>query len=126
MDLSYTDEQLLLRDSIRKFISDKYDIIERNKITATDEGFNRENWQLFADLGWLVLPFDEEDGGIGGSPVDTMVLMAEFGKGLATERYLATVVLFGTAISDAWSPDQTSISTPGIIDDSLIATFPSA
>lgn len=123
MDLSYTDEQLLLRDSIRKFISDKYDIIERNKITATDEGFNRENWQLFADLGWLGLPFDEEDGGIGGSPVDTMVLMEEFGKGLVTEPYLATVVLFGTAISEAGSPEQKSIIIPGIIDGSLIATF---
>ncbi len=64
MNLSYTEEQLLLRDSVQKFISDKYDISERNKITATDEGFSRENWQLFAELGWLALPFDEEDGGI--------------------------------------------------------------
>ena len=53
MKLSYTDEQLLLRDSVQKFVSDKYDISERNKITATNEGFSRENWQLFAELGWL-------------------------------------------------------------------------
>ena len=123
MDLSYTEEQLLLRDSVQKFISDKYDISERNKITATDEGFSRENWQLFAELGWLALPFDEEDGGIGGSPVDTMVLMEEFGKGLVVEPYLSTVVMVGTAISEAGSAEQKADIIPGIIDGSLIATF---
>ncbi|MBQ73706.1 MAG: pimeloyl-CoA dehydrogenase small subunit [Gammaproteobacteria bacterium] len=123
MDLSYTEEQLLLRDSVQKFISDKYDISERNKITATEEGFSRENWQLFADLGWLALPFKEEDGGIGGSPVDTMVLMEEFGKGLVVEPYLQTVIMVGTAISEAGSPEQKSEIIPSIIDGSLIATF---
>ena len=66
MDLSYSEEQTLLRDSVQKFIDDKYTISERNKITATDEGFSRDNWQLFAELGWLALPFSEDDGGIGG------------------------------------------------------------
>jgi alkylation response protein AidB-like acyl-CoA dehydrogenase len=123
MDLSYTEEQLLLRDSVQKFISDKYSISERNTITSTGDGFSSENWQLFADLGWLALPFDEEDGGIGGSSVDTMVLMEEFGKGLVVEPYLSTVVMVGCAISEAGSADQKSEVIPGIIDGSLIASF---
>ena len=123
MDLSYTEEQLLLRDSVRKFISDRYDIGERNKMTATDEGFSSENWQLFAELGWLALPFDEQYGGIGGSPVDTMVLMEEFGKGLVVEPYLSTVVMVGTAISEAGSFKQKSDIIPDIIAGSMIATF---
>lgn len=123
MDLSYSDEQLLLRDSIEKFISEKYAISERSKITATDEGFSREHWQQFADLGWLALPFPEEEGGIGGSPVDTMILMEEFGKGLVVEPYIPTVVMVGTAIALYGSPDQKSEVIPGIADGSLIATF---
>ncbi|MBQ61583.1 MAG: pimeloyl-CoA dehydrogenase small subunit [Gammaproteobacteria bacterium] len=123
MDLSYTEEQLLLRDSVQKFISDKYDISERNKITATEEGFSRENWQLFAELGWLALPFKEEDGGIGGTPVDTMILMEEFGKGLVVEPYLQTVIMVGTALSEAGSAEQKAEVIPSIIDGSLIATF---
>lgn len=123
MDLSYSNEQLLLRDSVEKFISDKYDISERNKITASDEGFSRENWQQFADLGWLALPFSEEDGGIGGSPVDTMVIMEEFGKGLVVEPYIPTVVMVGTAIAGYGSAEQKSEIIPGIADGSLIATF---
>ena len=122
MDLSYTEEQALLKDSVQKFIEDNYDITERNKLTASDEGFSRENWQQYADLGWLAMAFAEEDGGIGGSAVDTMVLMEEFGKGLVVEPFLCTVVMAGTAISEFGSAEQKSSLIPAIIEGSLIAT----
>lgn len=123
MDLSYTAEQNLLRDSVKKFVADHYDISQRNKISASAEGFSREHWQQFADLGWLALPFSEEDGGIGGSPVDTMIMLEEFGKGLVLEPYLPTVVLFGNALDIAGSRSQKAELIPAIIDGSLIATF---
>ncbi|HJL61255.1 MAG TPA: acyl-CoA dehydrogenase family protein [Pseudomonadales bacterium] len=123
MDLSYTEEQVLLRDSVQKFVSDKYDISERNKLTATDEGFSREHWNQFAELGWLAMPFAEEDGGIGGTPVDTMVMMEEFGKGLVVEPFLATIVMAGTAISEGGNEKQRADLLPGIMDGSTIASF---
>jgi alkylation response protein AidB-like acyl-CoA dehydrogenase len=123
MHLSYTDEQVLLRDSVQKFIEDNYDISERNKLTTTDEGFSRDNWNTYAELGWLAMPFSEEDGGLGGTPVETMVLMEEFGKGLVVEPFFATVVLAGTAISEFGTPEQRAEIIPSIIDGSLIATF---
>ena len=123
MDLSYTEEQNLLRDSVSKFIEDKYDISERNKITATEQGYSSENWQQFADLGWLAMPFPEEDGGIGGSPVDTMVMMEEFGKGLVVEPFLPTIVMAGFAISEAGTQAQKEALLQGFIDGSKTATF---
>ncbi|HKI73248.1 MAG TPA: acyl-CoA dehydrogenase family protein [Pseudomonadales bacterium] len=123
MDLSYTDEQTLLRDSISKFIEDNYDISQRNKLTATDEGFSRDNWKQFADLGWLAMPFPEDVGGIGGTPVDTMIVMEEFGKGLVVEPFFPTVVLAGTALSEFGSTEQKSETLAGIIDGSILATF---
>ncbi len=123
MDLSYTEEQLLLRDSVQKFISDKYDISERNKITATEEGFSRENWQLFAELGWLALPFKEEDGGIGGTPVDTMILMEEFGKGLVVEPYLSTVLLAGKLIEQGGNAAQIESLLAEIIAGESLGAF---
>jgi len=123
MDLSYTEEQNLLRDSVKKFVDDHYDISQRNKISDSDEGFSRAHWQQFADLGWLALPFDEDDGGIGGTPVDTMIMLEEFGKGLVLEPYLPTVIMFGGAINAAGNPQQRAELIPPIIDGSLIATF---
>lgn len=123
MDLSYSEEQNLLRDSVARYIENNYDISERNKLTATDEGFSRDNWRQFAELGWLAMPFAEEDGGIGGTPVDTMIMMEEFGKGLVVEPFFATVVMAGTAISEFGSAAQKEELLSGIIDGSLLATF---
>lgn len=123
MDLSYTEEQVLLKDSLQKFIEDHYDLSTRRKLADSEEGFSRDYWQQYANLGWLAIPFSEEDGGIGGTAVETMVLMEEFGKGLVVEPYLPTVILFGTAIKEAGSDEQKSELIPKIIEGNLIATF---
>lgn len=122
MDLSYTEEQVMLRDSITKFIEDNYDISQRKKLAESDEGFSRDNWKQFAELGWLAMPFAEEDGGIGGNAIDTMIVMEEFGKGLVVEPFLPTVVMAGTAISEFGNDKQKEEILAGIIDGSLLAT----
>jgi len=66
VDFSYTDVQQMLQDSVQKFVQKSYDFDTRNTILNSDEGFSDENWQLFAELGWLAVPFSEEDGGLGG------------------------------------------------------------
>ena len=62
---------------------------------ALQHGFSADNWQQFAELGWLSIPFAGDYGGFGGGPVDTMVIMQEFGRGLVAEPFLPTVLLFG-------------------------------
>lgn len=63
MDLAFTEEQNLLRDSVRKFVDSQYAISGRNKLSASAAGFSRDYWQQYAELGWLALPFSEADGG---------------------------------------------------------------
>ncbi|MEX2489906.1 MAG: acyl-CoA dehydrogenase family protein, partial [Pseudomonadales bacterium] len=67
--------------------------------------------------------FDEEDGGLGGTPIDTMVMMEEFGKGLVVEPYLPAVVMVGTALSQQGTTEHRSQILSGIADGSIIATF---
>ena len=52
-------------------------------------------WQQYAELGLLGLPFAEAHGGFGGGPVETMIVMEAFGRGLVLEPYFATVILGG-------------------------------
>ncbi len=98
MDFSLSDEQVLLQDSVQRFIQNDYSFALRQKLIASDAGFSQEIWQQFAELGWLALPFAEEWGGIGGSPIDTMILLEAFGRGLVVEPYLSTVVLAGKCL----------------------------
>lgn len=95
MDFSFTDEQAMLADSVAKFIDNDYDFDTRQKIAGGDAVLGRKMWQTFAELGWTAVPFDEADGGFGGGPVELMLMMEQFGRGLVVEPFLATVVLAG-------------------------------
>ena len=119
MDFSYSDEQQMLQDSVQKFVSSQYDFDTRRKIIKSDKGYSDENWALFAELGWLTVPFREEDGGFGGSAVDLMVVMEEFGKGMVVEPFLATAVLSGSLISELGSAAQKEALLGAVMDGSL-------
>lgn len=114
MDFSFTEEQTLLRNSVQRFIQDKYDIETRRKIVNSDEGMSKENWAQFAELGLLMAPFPEEFGGLGGDNIDVMVIMEEFGKGLVVEPYLQTVVLAGNFILHGGTKSQKEALIPEI------------
>ncbi|HDZ07649.1 acyl-CoA dehydrogenase family protein [Pseudohongiella sp.] len=119
MDFSYSDEQQMLQDSVQKFVKGRYDFDTRKKLIESDRGFSDEYWNLFAELGWLTVPFREEDGGFGGSAVDLMVVMEEFGKGMVVEPFLATAVLSGSLISELGSDAQKQDMLGAIMEGKL-------
>lgn len=120
MDFTFNDEQNLLRDSVRKFIEKDYTFESRRRLIKTELGFSRETWKGFAELGWTALPFSEEDGGLGGSPIDTMIVLEEFGRGLVVEPYLPTVVFAGGLLRRA-SAGLRGKYLPALINGDLIA-----
>ena len=101
MDLSLNEVQMMLADSIEKFIGNDYDFEARQKHSGSDLGYSNEVWQSFAELGWTAFPFSEDDGGFDGGPVDLMVVMERLGRGLIVEPYLANVVLAGGILKRA-------------------------
>lgn len=119
MDFSYTEEQQMLQDSVQKFVQNSYDFETRRGFIESEKGFSEENWQLFAELGWLTVPFSEEDGGFGGSAVDLMVMMTEFGKAMLVEPYLATAVLGGGLVSALASDEQKAELLPALMEGKL-------
>lgn len=123
MDFSYSEEQQMLQDSISKFISQDYDWDSRQAIAHSDTGFSEKNWQLFAELGWLTVPFSEQDGGFGGSAVDLIVMMEEFGKGLLVEPFLANAVLAGSVLAQAASAEQKMALLTPLMEGSLQLAF---
>ena len=123
MNFEFTEEQIMLRDSVARFIQNDYDFDTRRRIAESDEGMSRDNWQTFAELGWLSIPFAEEHGGFGGDAVDVMLMMEQLGKGLVLEPYFATVVLFGGLLHKGGSEEQRALYVPKIIDGSCLGAF---
>jgi pimeloyl-CoA dehydrogenase small subunit len=123
VDFSFSEEQTLLSDSIERFVQNDYAFDARQKTIKQDPGYDPALWSQFAELGWLGVPFPESDGGFGGSAVDTMIIMEQFGKGLVVEPYLATVVLAGGALKLAGNPKQKEQYLASIIDGSKQAAL---
>lgn len=115
MDFSFNEEQTLLRNMVQSFVQDNYDFDKRTKIVKSENGWSKENWQQFAELGLLAAPFSEEFGGLDGGPIETMIIMEEFGRGLVVEPYLPTVVLCGGILNRHASAEQKNTYLPGLI-----------
>ncbi len=123
MDFDLCEEQRLLKDSIDRLLADRYDFEQRKRFRQTDEGWSREIWSQYAELGLLALPFAEEHGGFGGGPVETMIVMESLGRALALEPYLATVVLGGGLIRRGGSQEQKAALIPGIAAGERLLAF---
>ncbi len=106
MDFSLNEIQTMLADSIEKFIENDYDFESRQKYSGSNTGYSTDVWKTFAELGWTAVPFSEDDGGFDGGPVDVMVVMERFGRGLVVEPYLANVMLAGGVLKRAATPEQ--------------------
>ncbi len=106
MDFSFTDEQLMLKDSVARFLKDGYDFEDYRKIASSPSGYSAKVWAQFAELQWQALPFAENDGGLGYGSAELLLLAEEMGRGLCIEPYLANVVLAGQLLARVGSPEQ--------------------
>jgi len=98
MDFELSEEQRLLKDSVERLTTQRYDFEARKKYMKETDGWSRALWKQYVDLGLTALPFAEEHGGIGGGPVETMIVMETFGRALALEPYFASVILGGSFV----------------------------
>jgi pimeloyl-CoA dehydrogenase small subunit len=123
MDFDFSDEQRLLKDSVERLIADQYQFEQRKKFLAEPDGWSREAWKQYAELGLLGLPFEEKHGGFGGGPIETMIVMEAFGRGLVLEPYFATVILGGGLLRRAGTEAQQQALIPQIAQGKLKLAF---
>src|SRR5438874_3407369 len=123
MDIGFTEEQELLRDTARKFLDGECPTTFVRQMMATEAAVTAEFWQKLAENGWLGITYAEEDGGSGLGLVDLVVLMEEVGRAVMPGPYPATVLLGGAAIAAAGSPAQRREWLPRIVAGEAKATL---
>jgi alkylation response protein AidB-like acyl-CoA dehydrogenase len=130
MDIGFSEEQELLRDTARKFLDGEYTTKFVREMMASDAAVTADFWQQLAANGWLGITYPEEEGGSGLGLVDLVVLMEEIGRAVMPGPFPATVLLGGTAIAAAGSPAQRREWLPriaaGEVKASLAVTEPNA
>jgi alkylation response protein AidB-like acyl-CoA dehydrogenase len=123
MDFAFTEEQTLLRNSVQRYLADTYKYEDWRAFTRSEAGRDPKHWAQFAELGLFAAPLPEEHGGLGGGPIDTMVVMEEFGRALVIEPYVPTVVIGGGALKYAGSDAQKAEWLPKIAAGETMMAF---
>ncbi|WP_375501824.1 acyl-CoA dehydrogenase family protein [uncultured Jatrophihabitans sp.] len=124
MELELNDEQRMLADAVNSLLEKRYDANTRLHLLEQDElGWSREMWKQYADLGLLGLTFDEQYGGAGMGVDELYVVMESFGKALVLEPFVATVVLGGSLVAAAGTPEQKQQILPGVAGGETLLAF---
>ena len=123
MNLNFTEEQRQLGDMLQRFIRKDYGFEARRAIVASEAGFSRAVWSELANLGLLGLTVAEEHGGLGGTALDTFVVMEALGAGLVVEPYVSTAVLGATLVGGSGSPTQKADVLPAVAGGQMLLAF---
>lgn len=79
MDFEFTQEQNLLRDSVRRMMQRLAtpDTIRR---LDREQAYPYDLYDAWVEMGLLRMPFPEEYGGLGGNPIDMAVIAEELSR----------------------------------------------
>jgi alkylation response protein AidB-like acyl-CoA dehydrogenase len=123
VDLEPSDEQRLLADTVDGLLEKRYDPNARLALLSSEQGWSRELWRQYAELGLLGLTFDEQYGGAGMGVAELCVVMQSFGKALVLEPFLPSVVLGGALVAAAGTPEQKAAILPGVAAGETLLAF---
>ncbi len=123
MDFDPTDEQRMLAETLNGLLDKRYDANTRLELLDSERGWSREIWQQYAELGLLGLTFEEQYGGAGMGAAELMTVMESFGRSLILEPFFSTVVVGGTLLAEAGTPQQKWAILPRVASGELLLAF---
>jgi alkylation response protein AidB-like acyl-CoA dehydrogenase len=123
MDIEFSEEQAMLRESARRFLESECTTQFVRQRMAEPAAVTDEFWHKLAGHGWLGIIYPEEQGGSGLGLVDLVVLMEEMGRAVMPGPFLSTVLLGGAAVAEAGAPAQRRQWLPQIVAGSAKAAL---
>jgi alkylation response protein AidB-like acyl-CoA dehydrogenase len=125
VDFNYTDEQTMLADAVSRWLASDYDFARRRRIAAEGESSNGA-WREIADLGLCGINVPEDDGGMGGTAVEALIVMQAFGHALVVEPFAQTALVSAPLIARIGNASQRASLLPGIVAGdcrAVVATY---
>jgi alkylation response protein AidB-like acyl-CoA dehydrogenase len=124
MPLFLTDEQTMLRDTARQFVSETAPVSHMRALRDAKDatGFSRNLWKQFAEMGFTSILIPESEGGLGLGHVEAGVVLEEIGRNLTPSPFLQTAVGAVTALNDG-AADLRQIWFPRIASGEAVAAI---
>ncbi|HYB71494.1 MAG TPA: acyl-CoA dehydrogenase family protein [Candidatus Bathyarchaeia archaeon] len=114
MNFSFSEDQVLLRNSVRAALDEQCTPAHVRAMATDERGYGEALWHEMAKLGWLGLPFAEEQGGAGLGVVELCLVLEEMGRAAYPGPYFASVVLGGLGLQLGGSGAQKERWLPAI------------
>jgi alkylation response protein AidB-like acyl-CoA dehydrogenase len=114
MNFSFSEDQILLRNSVRAALDEQCKPAHVRAMMDDERGYSEALWGEMAKLGWLGLPFPEEQGGTGLGLVELCLVLEELGRAAYPGPYFASVVLGGLGLQLGGSAAQKERWLPAI------------
>lgn len=123
MNFIFSDEQQMLRASLRRFLKDQYPFGLRAAAARGAGDLPDGTWKALAsELGILGAGFPEHQGGFGGGSIEHMIIMEELGRALVLEPYVETIVV-GAAILSRSGGDTAERAFEAALSGELLLAY---
>lgn len=115
MDLDFSEEQTLLRETAHRLCNDTLgSSVIRTLEQATSPDYAAPFWQALIDTGITGLLIDEEQGGVAMGALECALVYEEFGRALAPSPHLESSILSARLLQLAGSKAQRETLLPQI------------
>jgi alkylation response protein AidB-like acyl-CoA dehydrogenase len=123
VDFEFSEDQELLRDSVRRFLAERAPIAGSVR-PLLDGPENRagEVWDGLAQLGVVGLLVPEEHGGAGMGMVDAAVVLEELGRAVHPGPYLASAIGAVSLVLGAGATRELRFLLPAMASGSVVGT----
>jgi len=123
MNFDFSEEQKLLQQTAREFLTDNATLATNRAVLEADSGYDRELWKGVAELGWLGVAIPESYGGAGYGYLELAMIAGELGRALAPIPFGPTIYVAAEAIARAGSEDQKQRYLTAIASGDAIGSF---
>ena len=124
MNFDFSDDQKLLRDQARKFLTDKCDrSTVRTVLEDNSNYYSNDLWKSISEMGWTGTAIPEEYGGLGLGMLELCIIAEELGRSLAPTPFSSSIYLFAEFIKLYGNEEQKTKILPLIASGEKIGTF---
>ncbi len=117
MDFDFTEDQIMLRNLAREFLTEQCPVSHVRAMMDDPRGYDPNKYRQLIQLG--MLPFPEEYGGGGLGMIEQAILLEEMGRIPYPGPFFATVVLAGSAIMHSDDDNAKSRYLPDVCNGDL-------
>jgi alkylation response protein AidB-like acyl-CoA dehydrogenase len=123
MDFSYSDEQVMLQQTVADFMEREVKPDRVTRLYQHEDGFDAGMYRTAAQSGWLGMLLPERFGGSDATVMDCAVAFEEFGRGPLPAPLFTAGVLTPQLVLEGGSDDQKARLLPAMCKGEVIAAL---